>query len=441
MNLFWPFGSRKSIEPFASLPLTEERAAAHGSLFDRDSQNVLSRGKAASSSAAYACVELISSLIAGLPIRIEKGDNGRDLTRQEERHIESVRRLLCYSPDGIDEARVFIETILADLLLDGNIFCEVIRNGAGVPIQLYHIGPHLVTHIRYDGAPPNRGLIYHLHNYRQHIVSDYNMVHIPMIRWRRRYGDFDDVTDWRRGLAPLQAAGAAVRIGLELDDYTEAFFRQGLTNDFYLSFENKLNDQQRENLLEYLSEAGSGRKSYRKPLVLQGGGKINPLTATHKESRLIDARNFQVEDVARVFGIPLFMVNISDKQSTWGTGLEEMARGFIRFHLRSYMQRLERHFEFKLLPPECGWRIRFDDAKLARGDSKAIGEFLQRALGGPGTQGAMTINEARTLHLDLPPLEGKEYDRVLISGKPENQPDPDIKEKKNDNRKKAKISR
>lgn len=98
------------------------------------------------------------------------------------------------------------------------------------------------------------------------------------------------------------------------------------------------------------------------------------------------------------------MIGHSEKSTSWGSGIEQLGIGFVKYSLRPDLNRIENEINRKCFPRSDIY-CEFNVDGLMEGDSKAQGEYFTRALGGPGSQGWMAINEIRRLK-NLPPIAG-----------------------------------
>ena len=107
------------------------------------------------------------------------------------------------------------------------------------------------------------------------------------------------------------------------------------------------------------------------------------------------------------------MIGKTDSSTSWGSGIEQMSIGFVRYTLRRHLDAIQQEINRKIWPRSLRVFGEFNADALLDGDSKAQAEYFSRALGGPGTQGWMTIDEVRKLK-NLPPVPGG--DRLIMAG-------------------------
>lgn len=205
------------------------------------------------------------------------------------------------------------------------------------------------------------------------------------------------------------AYGAKNAIGnaLAMDEYSGKFFANGAHPSIILKSANRMTEEQKNSLRSAFVGKYSGMdNAHRLPLVLTEGLDAKEISLSAEDAQLLEARKFQVVDIARAFGVPPHMIGETSGSSAVGAGYEQQARDFVMHTLRLHLKRLEQELNRKLFPRDTGRFVRFDLADLIEGDSKAQAEYNRAALGGPGTgQGWLTVNEVRKTR-GLPPVDG-----------------------------------
>ena len=230
--------------------------------------------------------------------------------------------------------------------------------------------------------------------------------------------------DGTRSITPIRAwLRAAGGIALAADEFAGAFFKNGARPDFALTTPGKLDSDQAEHIRNTWGARHQGPSNAHLPAVLTGGLSVQQLTMSAEDAQLLNTRKFQVEEIARIFGVPPHMIGFTEKTSSWGTGVEQMSIGFVRYTLGRYLDSIQQEINRKIWPRSLKLFGEFNRDALLDGDSKAQAEYFAKALGGPGTQGFMAVNEVRRLK-NLKPLPGEWADTVQQSGsvKPKDQP-------------------
>lgn len=209
-------------------------------------------------------------------------------------------------------------------------------------------------------------------------------------------------------------ARAAVGNALAMDEYSGKFFANGAHPSIVLNTDKKMSEEQMAQLQAAFANKYAGLdNAHRIPLVLTEGLAAKEISLSAEDAQLLEARKFQVTDIARAFGVPPHMIGETTGSSAVGAGYEQQARDFVMHTLRLHIKRLEQELNRKLFPRDTGRFVRFDLGDLIEGDSKAQSEYNRSALGGPGTgMGWMTPNEIRKTK-GLAPLDTLEANQLF----------------------------
>lgn len=336
-------------------------------------------------SAVYACVSLKAGAVASLSLPIyERSSNGRESVNHDYWWLLNER------PHPNWSAAAFWEYLVQSVDLQGDAFALVQRNKAGKAIAFQPLDPRKVTIV---DLPEGRVYVYQDRDTRIGAWAD-DILHIPG-------QGFDGV----RGMSPLKfAAKSAVNLSQAATGYSESFFANNARPDILLVTPGALSPEQTKDLADQWASRYSGPGNHHKPAVLQGGLTAQPLTINADDAQLIATRQFQVEDICRVFGVPPFMVGHTEKTTSWGSGVDSMGINFVKFTLRKFLAKAEQELNTKLFRVER-YFTEFKVAALERGDIKTRYDAYGRALGGSSGSGFMTQNEVRKLE-NLPPLDG-----------------------------------
>jgi HK97 family phage portal protein len=353
-------------------------------------------------SAVYACVALICGAISTLPMPIyARSALGRELVDHP------YFWLLNESPNDDISAAVFWEYLVSSRLFYGDCFAEIIRpsfRSSGVSGFLPHHPNRVMPFRDMEGrlfyrVTPLIGAMYTL--------NPADMIHVPSLGF-----------DGLRSPSPITyAARQAVGTALSADEYNSRFFTNGARPDFAITSEKKLDPEQAEMIRATWGEAHGGVMRSHKPAVLMGGLDIKQLSLSAADSQILATSMFQVEQICRVLGVPPHMVGHTDKNTSWGAGVENMGRGFVKFTLKRDLVKFEQEFNRKLWPSRERLFVKFDLTDIERGDLKSENEAFRIALGRAGEPGWTTQNEVRKAKL-LPPIDGgdKLNDGARVSG-------------------------
>jgi HK97 family phage portal protein len=348
-------------------------------------------------SAVYACVNIIASDIAKLPVQVWalNMDNGtRDLRRRD--YYTALMR----EPNGYQTAADFMQTFVQSYLLQGNTYCYVgDRNARGEVRSLHVLNPHRVKtlinqangEIFYEcgedylaGIGPNT------------IVPERDMIHhrLPLLPGYPLVG-----------VTPIFAASASSALGLRILQDSQQFFGNSSRPSGVLSVPGHMSEELQTRMKQEWDEAYRGAE-FGKVAVLKGGTTWQPLTITATDAQLIEQLRYSVEDVGRVFRVPVFMLGDLSKVSYRNT--EQMTRAYlsncIGWHLEALQQRLARAFDFPIT-----YEIRFDLSAFLRTEIDIRFTAYQQAL----NAGWQSINEVRAQE-GLGPVPGGDEPRVQM---------------------------
>ena len=338
--------------------------------------------------AVYACVRLIAGAIASLPLAVyRRTDDGRERVRND------LWWLLNEQPCPTVSAAVFWEYLLAQMLLSGDALAEIERGRGGAIRGLIPLDSRAVGIRNVSGR-----LRYEFFRDGQWLGRDQDdILHIPGFGF-----------DGTRGMSVIRhAAREAIGLALAAEAFSSRFFASGAHPDVALKVPGKMTQEQIDNLRRIWASKYGGAHNASLPIVLTEGTDLKEVTLSAQDSQLIEARRFQVADIARAFGVPPHMVGETDKSTSWGSGIEQQGIGFVQYTLAPHLHRIEQEINRKCFRTERLF-VEFNVEGLLRGDSKARAEYYTRALGGTQNPAWMTPNEIRQLE-NLPPLAGGDH--------------------------------
>ena len=338
-------------------------------------------------SAFYACITLIAGAIASLPLAFfERTDDGG---RRRIKH--DYWWLFNEQPSPLIPAAVFWEYIVGTKYLNGDGFAPMVRNRAGIVTEVLPISP-LETEVERD-----RNTLRYLVN--SEYLGRFGVHQDDMLHFHG-FG-----FNGRRSISVIKhAARMAVGTQLAQDEFAARFFAQGAQPSVVIRYPGGAPAEMIEQLRQRWQERQAGLDNAHKPLVLTNNGDVKELTMSPEDAQLLESRRFGVEEIARAFGVPPFMIGSTEKTTSWGSGVEQMGQGFVRFTLRRILKRFEQELNRKLFRTSK-YFCEFNVDALQQGDLKAQGEYFQKALGGAQGPAWMTPNEVRRL-INEPPLDG-----------------------------------
>lgn len=347
--------------------------------------------------AVYACVRILSEAIAGLPLHMYRY---KDEGGKEKATGHTLYHLLHDEPNPEMTSFVFRETLMTHLLLWGNAYAQIIRNGKGEVLALY---PLLPNHMSVDRGVD--GKIYYTYSrdeseanskeQKRVVLSPDDVLHIPGL-------GFDGLV----GYSPIAMAKNAIGLAIATEEYGAKFFANGAAPSGVLEHPGTLKDPVR--LRDSWNAAYGGSANSHKVAVLEEGMKYVPISISPNEAQFLETRKFQIDEIARIFRVPPHMVGDLEKSSF--SNIENMSREFVTYTLSPWMVRWEQSLFRALLSKEekASYFFKFNVDGLLRGS------YHERMQGySVGIQnGFMCPNDVRELEdLDLIPEElgGNKY--------------------------------
>ena len=357
---------------------------------------------ARSVSAVVACTNLIGGTLASMPVNFYR--RGKDDERSQ--YTPNEWFIFNERPHWNWSASSFWQYLSDSRLLYGDAFAFIHRKSQYDPtiiaIEPWH--PLLVDVRRYDGRLKYRLTPPPDHTDQTIMVVDMDdMLHIPG-------PGFNGL----RGLSQLQfSLRNAAGIAQAADDQSATWYGNGARPDFAIEVPGLMAPEASETLRKSWIDRHTGQGANKAPVVLAGGMKLHQLTMSSEDSQLLSARSFQVEEICRVFGVPPHMVGHSEKTSSWGSGVEQMGIGFVKYTMQRHLIAFEQEINYKLFKTARNY-VQFLTAGLERADLGARNTAYRIALGRAGEPGWMTVNEVRAQE-NLPSIVGGD---ALFTGGP-----------------------
>lgn len=336
-------------------------------------------------SAVYRSVAIISGAIASLPLPVYRRV-GEDRVKATDRN---EYWLLNERPTAAFSAAAFWEYELASMLLRGDGFALIVRDGLNQAVEFIPLDPRNVRPQRVGGE-----VVYDIYVDGKASRAVYeDVLHFPTV-------GFDGL---RSKSVISYAAAQTISTSLAAEDHAGRFFSNGGTSRVALKYPASLKPDQIDQLRANWLKSYGGSENSHLPLVLTNGGDATALSLSAVDQQLLESRRFHVEDIARAFGVPPHMIGHTEKTTSWGSGVEQMGIGFVKYTLQPHLTRIEQELNHKLFGTTRLF-VEFVVEGLLRGDSKSRGDYYRQAVGGSQGPGWMTRNEIRKLE-NLPQID------------------------------------
>lgn len=366
-----------------------QQAGPSGGL--NDSMQPVTDERALAISAVIRSIRIIAETSAALPMygysRLPNGD------RAVLPDSHWLNQLICEPNDDMagDEWR---ETQFGAMAGWGNAYTQTVRQSEGRVAELY---PY-----KLDRMTVERTVSLDLqYKYPDQYGS-------PQVLKKERVMHFRAFSlDGVMGISPLGIARHTLGVTIGAERYAGSFFSSGGRPSGIMTSEKILTDAQRAQVKQEYGGIADGGTDGKRFWVMEGPLKYQPITVSPEDMQMLQTRTFQISEIARIFGVPLFLLMESEKSTSWGSGLEQMNLAFLTYTLRPYLQRMVVTFNRKIIPKDQRGQVfvDIDEKALLSLDTNALKELY----GNLATNACMTRNEIRRA-LKLPQSTVKNMD-------------------------------
>ena len=330
-------------------------------------------------SAVYRCVEVITNGVASLPVKLYRTD---EKGFKYEMH-NNLSFILSKKPTGKINAFTFYKLIVKDILLQGNAYALILRNGKGEVIGLQYIQAGLVS-------PIDRG-----------DRIEYQVTGI------KGFVRQEDILHWMNytesgvyGISVLTHARRTLGIADYGENASENFYKSGGCTTGFLKFDGPSSGKQREEILSAWNQATGGVRNQPNGIpVLPANVNYTQLSVNPADAQLLESREFSVVEICRFFGVSPTKCFDLTHASYNNSEMAELA--FLNDTLRPLLTKIEMEMETKLFKPEEGYDIKFDVSELLRTDKKSQAEYFTKLF----NLGVLSPNDIRK-ELDMDEIEG-----------------------------------
>jgi len=347
-------------------------------------------------STVYACVRLLGDTISSLPVAAYVR-RGRARISYSAAYGDTPAWVNRPNPEA--SRLEFFEQVLASLNLNGNAFILTVRDDMGDVQELYCINPE---HVKIKRPSPNESVIYEVrisdtdnnndyaestHTYKTMVLTSNEMLHIPMFR----------LPGSLYGLGPVAAARLTLGGAMAAETYAAAYFGNAANPGGVIEYPGDLTEEQASDIGRDWNISHTGPYRAGKIGILSGGASFKPLQLNAADAQLLDSRRFGIEEVARLFRVPVSLLGHPVPGAMSYASVEAQNLSFVQHSLRPLLERLEQSLS-NLLPEKDGF-IKFNLDALLRGTTIERFDAYQRGL----QQGFLSLNDVRAIE-DLSPL-------------------------------------
>lgn len=354
----------------------------------------------------YRAVSLIADALAYMPINIYRRDGDKKILAEDREDYW----MLSMRPNENMTSFVWRQTVQSHSLLWGNGYNYIKRSNKGMAREIIPLLPDRT----YPVKRPGEDLYYQTTidgETRKLPAAD--VAHIPALGF-----------DGLRGYSPVYLSRQAVGMALALEEFGAKFFGNDAKSGGFIHHPGKLGEKAQQNIRESMAKQ-SGLENAHSVKVLEEGAKFVPTTVPPEDAQFLGTREFQIAEIARLYGVPLHMLQSHEKVTSWGSGIEEMTLGYIIFTLAPWIARWEQELNRKLFLPDEQkiYYVKLNINALLRGDANSRADFYEKGI----QSGWLLPDEAREKE-DMNPLPGKEKPPASSTNIIQGQQEPETQE-------------
>ncbi|WP_440221846.1 phage portal protein [Dokdonella sp. MW10] len=319
-------------------------------------------------STAMACVRLLATTIATLPIGIyERMPDGS----RKEATGHPLYAILKTQPNARMTAVDFWQIVLAWMLLRGTAYCEKDMIGSKL-VALDPLQPACLTWRKLEGGS-------RLYTYRDPRTGKSR--DIPQERmWKLPAFTLDG----DEGLSPIAYGANVFGAATAADQASSGVFANGMAAAGFVTTQPNqwLTKDQRDKIRAHLREYSWTGARHGESFVLEGGMGYTKLGMNPEDAQMLETRSFNIEEICRWFGVPPTLVGHGDKTSNWGTGLEQQNQSFLTYSLRPWLSKTEQSILSNLFTAadKTRYYAEFNVEGLLRADSTGRASFYSSGL-------------------------------------------------------------
>lgn len=338
---------------------------------------------AMSFTAVFACNRVLSETLASCPIFLyEKDSKGNRVQVTDAPEYQ----LMHYTPNPEMTPGQFKETGMSNMNLGGNFIVQKVFNLHG---DLLELRPILWNRVRIDIDKDTGRLLYFIDGKTEPKTRD-EILHIPGL-----------TLDGYIGVTPLTYAALTIDIGLSQDKFERNFYLNRASTSGIFQYPNELGDEAFKRLKKDIKKNYTGLQNAGVPMILEGGGQFKEVTMKLTDAQFLESKRFRIEDVCRIFRIPLHLVQ--DLTRSTNNNIEHQSLEFIVYTMLPWFKRWEENLNLQLLSDESKRKNRYFEFKvdaLLRGDAETRASAYAQ-----GRQwGWLSVNDIRRLE-NMDPIE------------------------------------
>ncbi len=344
--------------------------------------------------AVFGATKVLAETVGQLPLHLYRRlpDGGRE--RAED---HSLCALLTDAPNAWTTASEFRMSMQAALTLHGNAFAWIGRDGQGRPVEMIQLDSRSVS-VETDAATMEPRYVVTDANGTRREYSRADVLHLRTFGAKPHVGD-----------SPVMQGREAIGLALTLEKHGAGLFGRGARPAGVLKYPGKLTEDLFARLRRSFESMHGGSDNAGRTAILEDGVTFEPLQLSSVDAQFLEMRKFQLQEVARLFRVPLHMLN--DLERVTHSNAEQMGQQFLTYCLLPILKLWQDAIRLTLLAPEERGQLyaEFLVDDLARADLAARFTAYSQAI----SAGVLNPNEVRAMENRGPYSGGEVYMRPV----------------------------
>ena len=342
------------------------------------------------STVVLACCRILAETIGSLPIHIYRRlpNGGREIAAEIP-----LYKVLTFAPNSWQTKYEFFEQLVMTICLWGNSYTRIKSGRYGSVSELDNLHPSNMDVERLE----NGRLRYSYTNPETGRIERYTQDQIMHCRWTPE-------PDGIKGMVPVEVGREAIALARACEIHASKFWANSARPGIVLQTEGTISAEAAQQLRENWNRIHRGVESAYQTAILTNGLKATEIGFTNEASQFNASRAFQSEEIARIYRLPLHLV-----QGQSGGNLEVAGQEFVTYTLVPWLRRIESAISRSLIYNDDVFFAEFDVRGLLRGDSNSRASYYSTMI----SLGIYSINDCRQLE-NLPPL-GPDGDHHFVA--------------------------
>ncbi len=340
----------------------------------------------------YRGVGITASTMAALPLKVFQNNTRTRVTR----------RTVLDNPNRRQTPFEFWQSMFANAIGWGNGYGFKVLDGMDIVREVHVIHPGSVRLEPVDVSdsfPDGKLFLVTDRKGRERALSSRRVLHLPYLSPM----GFE-------GLRPIELAKDSLGISIAAERTAGGFYARGANISGVLSTDQKLDEEVATRLRSRWKQTYQGPTNAGDIAIVDAGATFKAVGLPPGDAELLSSRKFSIDEIARLIGLPPWMLGATEKSTSWGTGIEQQFITWVQVTLLGWLTLTAQRVTRELLPggwTAGSWYAEHSVEGLLRGDSKTRAAFYNRAI----MDGWMNRNEVRVRE-NLEPEDG--LDEFLV---------------------------